>query len=46
MDSLAVQVGFFVTDVVSRLDIIAFTELATSLMQRVINQPRVQKAMT
>jgi hypothetical protein len=46
MDSLYVQVSFFVTDVVSRLDIIAFNETAIALTRRVINQPRVQKVMT
>jgi hypothetical protein len=46
MGSLYVQVSFFLTDIVSRLDIIAFNELATSLTRRVINQPRVQKVMT
>jgi hypothetical protein len=46
MDTLFVQLPFFVTDVVSRLDIIAFNELAITLTRRVINQPRVQKIMT
>jgi hypothetical protein len=46
MTTLFVQFTFFVTDVISRLDVIAFNELATSLVRRVINQPRVQKIMT
>jgi hypothetical protein len=45
MDTLYVQLSFFVTEVLSRLDIITFNEAAISLTRRVLNQPRVQKVM-
>lgn len=45
LDALYVAVTFFVTDVVSRLDIIAFNEVSISLTRRVLNQPRVRKIL-
>jgi hypothetical protein len=46
LTSLGVQFSLFITDVISRTDIIAFNEFATSIAWRVIRSPRVQKVMS
>lgn len=42
LDSLYIQYTFFVTDVVSRSDVLAFVEFVYNITKRVVHQPRAK----